>query len=187
MSENPLEFREHAEHAEHAAEAHDPLITRVSISIALLAVITAIVGSVESLETAGAILESNKATLHQGLASDQWAYYQAKGIKKRLDEMAAANGGPGAEKAAEKAKQEGEDQKEITNKAKELEKERDEARASADAHEARHPKLTLAAALLQISIAVSTVAIITRRNWPWYAALGAGSLGVLAAASAFLF
>ncbi len=187
MSENPLEFREHAEHAEHAAEAHDPLITRVSISIALLAVITAIVGSVESLETAGAILESNKATLHQGLASDQWAYYQAKGIKKRLDEMAAANGGPGAEKAAEKARQEGEDQKEITNKAKELEKERDEARASADAHEARHPKLTLAAALLQISIAVSTVAIITRRNWPWYAALGAGGLGVLAAASAFLF
>ena len=187
MSENPLEFREHAEHAEHAAEAHDPLITRVSISIAILAVVTAIVGSVESLETAGAILESNKATLQQGLASDQWSYYQAKGIKKRLDEMAAAAGGPGAEKAAEKARQDGEDQKEISNKAKELEKERDEARASADTHEARHPKLTLAAALLQISIAISTVAIITRRQWPWYTALGAGGLGILAAVSAFLF
>jgi hypothetical protein len=187
MSENPLEFREHAEHAEHAAEAHDPLITRVSITIALLAVVTAIVGSVESLETAGAILESNKATLQQGLASDQWAYYQAKGIKKRLDEMAAAAGGPGAEKAAEKAKQEGEEQKEITNKAREMEKERDEARAGADAHEARHPKLTLAAALLQISIAISTVAIITRRQWPWFTALGAGGLGIAAAVSAFLF
>jgi Domain of unknown function (DUF4337) len=187
MSENPLEFREHTEHAEHAAEAQNPLITRVSISIAVLAVATAIVGSVEALETAGAILESNKATLNQALASDQWAYYQSKGIKKRLDEMVAAGGGPGAEKAAEKARQEGEDQKEITNKAKELEKERDEARASAEKHEARHPRLTLAAALLQISIAVSTVAIITRRSWPWYTALASGVLGVVAAASAFLF
>ena len=186
MSENPLEFHESREHAEHAAEAHDPLITRVSITIAILAVVTAIVGSVESLETAGAILESNKATLYQGLASDQWAYYQAKGIKKRLDEMAASAGGPNAEKAAKKAEQEGEDQKEITNKAKELEKQRDEAREGADKHEGRHPKLTLAAALLQISIAVSTVAIITRRQWPWYAALAAGATGVVAAVSAFV-
>ena len=95
MSENPLEFHEHREHAMHAAEANDPLITRVSITIAVLAVVTAIIGSIESVETAGAVLESNKATLQQALASDQWAYYQAKGIKKRLDEMAAAAGGSG--------------------------------------------------------------------------------------------
>ena len=186
MSENPLEFHESREHAEHAAEAHDPLITQVSITIAILAVVTAIVGSVESLETAGAILESNKATLYQGLSSDQWAYYQAKGIKKRIDELTVAQGGAGAAKAAEKAMQTGEEQKEISNKAKELEKERDDARAGADKHEARHPKLTLAAALLQISIAVSTVAIITRRRWPWYAALLAGGTGVAAAISAFI-
>ena len=108
MSENPLEFHEHREHAMHAAEANDPLITRVSITIAVLAVVTAIIGSIESVETAGAVLESNKATLQQALASDQWAYYQAKGIKKRLDEMAAAAGGPNSAKAAEKAKEEGE-------------------------------------------------------------------------------
>ena len=128
MSENPLEFHEHREHAMHAAEANDPLITRVSITIAILAVVTAIIGSIESVETAGAVLESNKATLQQALASDQWAYYQAKGIKKRLDEMAAASGGPNGAKAAEKAKEEGEEQKEISNKAKEMEAERDAAR-----------------------------------------------------------
>ena len=186
MSENPLEFHEHREHAEHAAEAHDPLITRVSITIAALAVVTSIVGSVESLETAGAILESNKATLIQAQASDQWAYYQAKGIKKRVDEMASQMGGANAEKLAEKAKSEGEEQKEISDKAKELEKQRDEARAEAEKHEGRHPKLTLAAALLQISIAVSTVAIITRRKWPWYAALSAGGVGAILAIWAVL-
>lgn len=187
MSENPLEFHEHREHAEHAAEAHDPLITLVSITIAALAVVTAIVGSIESLETAGAILESNKATLIQAQASDQWAYYQAKGIKKRVDELSAQMGGPSAEKAAEKAKAEGDDQKEISEKAKELEKQRDEARAGAEVHEARHPKLTLAAALLQISIAISTVAIITRRRIFWYAAMSAGAVGAAIAAWAMLF
>ena len=186
MSENPLEFHEHREHAMHAAEANDPLITRVSITIAVLAVVTAIIGSIESVETAGAVLESNKATLQQALASDQWAYYQAKGIKKRLDEMAAASGGPTSAKAAEKAKKEGEEQEEISKKARELEAERDAARKSSDIHEARHPRLTLAAALLQISIAVSTMSIITRKAWPWYGALLSGALGIVAAISAFV-
>ncbi len=187
MSENPLEFHEHAEHAEHAAHAGSPLISRVSITIAILAVITAIIGSIESLETAGAVLESNKATLQQGLASDQWNYYQAKGIKKRLDEQAAAMlEGPKADKAAEKAKQEGDEQKEIQAKAQEFEKKRDEARELADKHEERHPKLTLAAALLQISIAISTVAIITQKVWPWRLALISSGLGILFALWAFL-
>ena len=186
MSENPMEFHEHTEHAEHAAHAQNPLIARVSITIALLAVVTAIIGSIESLETAGAILESNKATLNQGLASDQWNYYQAKGIKKRLDEQVVAMGGAKSDAAAEKVKQEGEEQKEIQAKAKEFEHKRDEARESADLHEARHPKLTLAAALLQISIAISTLAIITQKAWPWRLAIGSGLLGVGFAIWSFL-
>jgi HPt (histidine-containing phosphotransfer) domain-containing protein len=186
MSENPLEFREHQEHAEHAAHAENPLVSRVTITIAILAVITAIIGSVESLETAGAVMESNKATLNQGLASDQWSFYQAKGIKKRLDEQSAAMGGPKADAAAHKAKQEGDDQKEIQTKAKEFEKQRDEARELAEKHEARHPKLTLAAALMQIAIAVSTTAIITGRAWPWRLALLSAAVGVGFAAWAFI-
>ncbi len=187
MSENPaLEAHEHREHAEHAAEANNPLITRVSITIALLAVITAVIGSLESLGTAGAIIESNKATLAQGQASDQWAFYQSKSIKKRLDEMGAAQGGPNAEKLAQKAVQEGKEQAEIQAKAKAFEAKRDEAREAAELDEARHPRLTLAAALLQTAIAISTIAIITRRRWPWYAALLLGIAGVGVAASAFL-
>ena len=182
MTENPMEFHEQREHADHAATAHSPLIARASITIALFAVATAIVGSIESMETAGAILQSNRAALLQAQASDQWAFFQAKGIKKRLDEAAAEAGGPDADKARAKARQEGEDQIEITKAARALERQRDEARAESDLHEARHPKLTLAAALLQISIAVSTVTIITRRSWPWYLALlaGAGGIGLAA-------
>src|ERR1700761_7554340 len=106
MTENPTEFREHMEHAEHAAHENNPLITMVSITIAILAVITAIIGSLESVNTAGAIVDSNRAALFQGQASDQWNFFQAKGIKKRLDEMTADQGGAGAAAAAAKAKSE---------------------------------------------------------------------------------
>jgi hypothetical protein len=186
MSENPTEFREHMEHAEHAAHENNPLITMVSITIAILAVVTAIIGSLESVNTAGAIIESNKATLFQGQASDQWAFYQAKGIKKRVDELTADQGGAGAVAAAAKAKSEADDQVKIQADAKALEEKRDEARKTADLNEARHPKLTLAAAMLQISIAISTVAIITKKRWPWFGAMALGGLGVIFALWAFL-
>jgi Domain of unknown function (DUF4337) len=186
VAEIPTEFNEARERASEAAEKNDPFITLVSITIAFLAVITAVIGSVESLETANAILESNKVIREQTLASDQWAYYQAKGIKKRIDELTADNGGKNAEKAAENAKREAEDQKEISAKAKEFEKARDEAAEAAEKHEARHPKLTLAAAMLQIAIAVSTISIITRRKWPWGVSVLLGLAGAAWAAYAFV-
>lgn len=186
MSENPTEFQEHMEHAEHAAHENNPLITAVSITIAILAVITAIIGSLESVNTAEAIIESNKATLFQAQASDQWNFYQAKGIKKHVDELTADQGGKGAQAAAAKAKSEGDDQVRIQNDAKKLEEQRDEARKGALTDEERHPKLTLAAAMLQISIAISTVAIITKRRWPWIGAMILGAAGVITASLAFI-
>ena len=186
MSENPAEFREHLEHAEHAAHEDNPLITAVSITIAILAVVTAIIGSLESVNTAGAIIESNKATLFQAQASDQWNFFQAKGIKKRVDELSADQGGAGAASAAAKAKSEGDEQTKIQEGAKKLEEQRDEARKTADKNEARHPKLTLAAAMLQISIAISTLAIITKRRWPWFGAMTLGLIGVILASWAYL-
>jgi hypothetical protein len=181
-----LEFNEHRERAVHAAEAHDPLITRVSITIAILAAVTAIVSSVESLGTTRAVLESNKATLAQAKASDMWSFYQAKGIKKRIDEQTARAGGPDSDKFLAKAKSGGQEQIDIQRQARAYETERDRAQEAAERDEARHPKLTLASAVLQISIAVSTVAIVTRRRWPWFLAIAAGATGAMLAVSAML-
>src|SRR3984893_18536289 len=50
--ESPVE---HFEHAEHAAFLGDPFLTRVSITIAILAVAAATVGSLETLQTASAM------------------------------------------------------------------------------------------------------------------------------------
>ncbi len=185
MSES-LDFNEHRERAVHAAEARDPFITRVSITIAILAAIAATISSVESLGTARAILASNKATLAQSKASDQWAFYQARAIKKRLDEHSAQTSPADRGQFLAKARAAGDEQATIQKGARDYEAERDRQQAVAELNEARHPKLTLAAAVLQISIAVSTLAIITRRRWPWFLAMSAGLAGSLLAAYAML-
>src|SRR5438132_2370785 len=57
MPESPVEHFEHAEHAGHAALLGDPFLMQVAVTIAILAVIAATVGSLETLEMAGAVLE----------------------------------------------------------------------------------------------------------------------------------
>ena len=50
--ELPTEHFEHAEHAAHAAHSGDPFLAQVSMTIAILAVAAATVGSLETIETA---------------------------------------------------------------------------------------------------------------------------------------
>src|ERR1700729_3663492 len=91
MSHDPaLEAHEHAEHAEHAAHAHDPFISRVSITVALLAVMAAAAGSLETVEGGRAITQSSEAVLAQDKATDSWNEYQADSLKRHMYEIASA-------------------------------------------------------------------------------------------------
>jgi hypothetical protein len=95
MSEEaPTEHFEQAEHAEHAAHVGTPFLLTVSVTIAILAVIAASVGSLETIETAATLTEQNAASLLQNKTSDQWAFFQAKSIKKNAYDLAARQGGP---------------------------------------------------------------------------------------------
>ena len=187
MEDQTSEHLEHAEHAEHAAHEGNPFITTVSVTIAILAVIAATVGSLETVESGGAISEKNEAVLHQSLASDQYAFYQAKSLKKNMLEIAIAGGNPKAEDYAKDVKRYEEEGKEIIDKAKEQEKLRDEKLEASEKHERRHHTLTIGVTLLHVAIAVATVAIITKgQKWPWYAAIAMGVVGVLWSAKAYI-
>jgi hypothetical protein len=186
MHDAPLEAHEHAEHAEHAAHANDPFISRVSITIAILAVVAAAAGSLETFESASAIIEANKAVLNQDRATDQWNLYEAKSLKKNIYQIAADGGGPKADAYKAKAKDEGSGQDTAQAAAKGLETERDHDLALSDTHERRHHRLAIAATLLEIGIAVSTIAIITKKRWPWIGAASLGLLGAGAVALAYL-
>lgn len=189
MSDSPLEeleAHEHAEHAEHAAHDSDPLISKVTFTIAVLAVVAAIGASLETTEGDRAIISKNDAVLEQNKASDTWNLYQAKSLKKNLYAIAAGQPGAKGQSYAKVAARNGAAQNPIFKQAKAFEASRDASNAQAEVHEVRHGRLTIASTLLHMSIAIATLAIILRRRWPWFAALALTAAGAIMAGWAYL-
>jgi hypothetical protein len=148
-----------------AKEKRESWTRYVSLMIVLLAVATAI----GSLKAGGF---GSKVMLSQSQASDTWAFYQAKSIKRRIAELEAhgAAGDLKARAAADVARNETEEA-EVQAKAKALEAARDAA--------AKHgPPLGFAIAALQISIALASVCLITKRKPLWLASGVLGSIGI---------
>ena len=181
-----LEAHEHAEHAEHAAHEHDPFISLVSITVAVLAVLAASVSSLETVEAGGAITSASEAVLSQDKATDAWSEYQADSLKKHIYGIAADAHGPKAADYAKTAKEQTGKQAEIRKQAQEDEGERDKLMAASRLHEHRHHWLTGAATMLEIGIAICTVAIITRRRHFWVGSLLLAVAGLALFGAAYL-
>jgi len=186
MSDPALEAHEHAEHAEHAAHEANPFISRVTITIAALAVLAAAAGSMETVEGGRAITLSSDAVLAQDQATDAWNEYQADSLKRHMYELAADGGGAHTADYKKDVSQQREDQETARKKAEEAEKERDVRLHESAVHEERHHWLTGSATLIEIGIALSTVAIITKRMPFWLGAMGLGLVGLALFAGAYL-
>jgi hypothetical protein len=187
MEDSPTEHFEHAEHAEHVAHLDDSFLTKVSITIAILAVVAAAVGSLETIETAASIGDKNDAVFLQNKATDNWSFFQAKSIKKTTYEIAAASNPALAEQFNAQAKRYESDGKELLAKGEDLEHQTDAKLESSEHHEHRHHILTIGVTLLHISIAIATISIIMRgKKWPWYCSLALGGLGAVIGAFAYL-
>lgn len=187
MSHDPaLDAHEHTEHAEHAAHERNPFISKVSITVAVLAVMAAAAGSLETVEGGRAITESSEAVLAQDKATDSWNEYQADSLKRHMYEIASASGGSKTEEYLRDIKDQREGQNKARDKAKEAEQERDRNLRGSALHEDRHHWLTGAATLIEIGIALSTVAIVTARRPFWLAAIGLAATGSVLFAVAYL-
>lgn len=186
MAELPTEHFEHAEHAKHAAAHGDPLTAYVSLTIAILAVVAATVGSLETLSSGRAISAKNEAVLFQNKATDQWAFFQAKSIKKNMYEIAGAGDGPKKDDFLRQAKKNEDESNEIMKEARHLEHEAEAKLQESEAFEHRHHILTIAVTMLHVSIAVATISIISGgKRWPWYASILLGLVGSAVAGSAY--
>jgi hypothetical protein len=179
---------------EHAREhgAHTPWMRWLGLSTALFAVFAAIASLKAGHFANEALLHSAEATMKQAQASDQWAYYQAKGnksvIRASTAEVLAAVHASEDEIArtradAEKYKKE---QEEIQVEAKALDDERKklEVESTEDLH--RHQSFAYSVTALQVGIGLSAVAALIGRRRVWLFALlvGAGGLALFAASFA---
>jgi hypothetical protein len=163
----------------------------LSLSTAIIAVFAAIASLESGANSNDAILEKNEAVLSESKASDQWAYYQAKGVKSALasmesDVVGAANPELSSKMAAD-AKRYKAEQEEIEKGARELEKKVEEANARAERFLERHHRFALSVTMFQVAIALSAIAALTRRKPLWWVGLLAGGVGLVMFALGFLF
>ena len=178
MSADELqELREHAEHAR-----HDPAIAPVSLTMAIVAVLVAVV----SLLGHRAHTEE---ILLQAKASDQWAYFQAKNIRRHTDEifgemttLATSNDPAGLARLRDKYKMEADrytdEQSEIQDEARRLGQEVVRERRRAD-------RFDLGEVFLEIALVVTSITLLSGRRGFWYFGLLLGAIGVVVTITGF--
>ena len=162
---------------EKAEEARHPFDRKVAASMAVIAAALEIVAVLGHLTTTEEVLNQQKA-------SDQWAYFQAKSIRRYESDIAreilAALNTEGSRKAAEKyasnADRYEKETEQIQEKAKEFESE-------SHLTGRRAQRLHFGEVFLEIAIVLASLAILTRRKTVWATALGAGFLGAAIAAT----
>jgi chorismate mutase len=178
MAEELNELKEHAEHAK-----HDPTLAPVSLTMAVLAVLVAVATLV------GHRAHTDEVVL-QAKASDQWAFYQAKNIRRHTDELftdltsvEATTDAAVLAKLRDKYSQEAarykDDQKEIEDKARELEVEVTTERHQAD-------RFDLAEVFLEVGLVITSITLLSGRRIFWGLGLVLGVVGIVIAATAFL-
>src|SRR5260221_8073656 len=137
-----------------------------------------------------ALVLKTEATQLQAQASDQWAYYQAKGIKAAVLEGTAtvwtASGKPVPPEVIEKQKRYAKEQAEITVAAHEKEHERDRRGTEAEHLLHQHHRFANSVALLQVAIALGAVAALTRIRVVWIGSSLVGLAGIAIFAAAIL-
>ena len=163
--------------------------------LALTTVILAVCATLSTFKGAG---YSTRAVLSQSQATNQWAYYQAKGIKGYLYEIqkealelefkkdkirGAKTLKEEYEKKidlyAQKIKKYDGEKAEISKEAKRLETLRDDAQKHSGV-------FGLAVIFLQIAILLSSIAALMKKKVVWVIGMGAGVIGVVYFVNGFL-
>lgn len=155
-------------------EKRDSWTKYVSLWMICLAVLAAIATQKGAGFSTATMKQLNEATFEQALASDQWAFFQAKGIKQSLYEREIEAGNKDSALSAKVAKYDKE-KKEISAQAKGFEQKRDVARIEATRASDHARRLGLSATLFQIAIALGGVCMVVKKKLLWYASMVPGA------------
>lgn len=177
----PDELSELQENAEHGRE--NPSLAPISVTMTILAVCVAVVSLLGHRSHTEELLMQNRAT-------DQWAYYQAKNIRRHnyemsLDLLALVEFKDKAQedKIREKYKAEAErytkEQAEIEEQAKDFEKESAQAQRKAD-------RFDLGEVFLEIALVISSLALLSGKRIFWFLGIISGVAGLAVAVTGHL-
>jgi hypothetical protein len=187
------EFEVHGPHdhvIEHAgAHESDPNAARIAVMTAILATIGAISSYQSGANENMALFYKNEAAIAKTEAANQWAYYQAKGEKQNLAELGAAlsesTAAAHARFVADATRYKAEKEP-IRLHAEATEKTVEKNNAASESLLHQHHRWAQATTLIQISIALSAITLLTRKRWLRRVSVGAATVGVAVCIAAFL-
>ena len=150
-------------------------------AIALTTALFAALAAVAALRAGGTVNEAlvmkTEATRLQAEASDQWAAYQAKGIKSAIQSAWLALGKQPPASFAEERQRYAHEEADLARVAHDKERERDGKSAEADHLMHLHHRFANSVALFQVAIALGAVAALTRVRLVWYGSIAVGVCG----------
>jgi hypothetical protein len=170
MSDEIMELKEHAEHG-----AEEPSLAPVTLTMAILAVLVA------SVTLLGHRAHTEEVLL-QTRSADQWAYYQAKEIRRRnyelfIDELSVFSLQNGEQVSSIKEKY----QKEVDRYSEELKDIEHEAKSAEDkvkVEERRADRYDLSEVLLEAALVICSITLLTRKRLFWYFGIVLSLIGI---------
>ena len=185
----------HDHELEHAAQGgHDShgkdggMIAQIAVITAIIATVGAIFSYMGGATQANAGLYKNNAAIKKTEASNQWNFFQAKSTKQSLAEVSRDLTTAEAEKTKYQAKIDRyeKEKNEIKLAAEKLESEATTWDKSSDAQMHQHHRWAQATTVLQVSIALAAIALLTRKKWLEYGMFALAGVGVVIGALAAL-
>jgi hypothetical protein len=178
----------HDHEVEHAAEhGAGGMVGQLAVITAILATIGALFSYMGGATQADAALAKNDAAIRKTEASDQWNFYQAKNARQAIAEVALdivpAERRDAYAKNIEKYKA---DKEPIMAKARELEEQAKNFDEQSERLMHQHHRWAAATTVIQVSIALAAIALLTRRRWLEWGTLGVAGVGIAIGIAAFL-
>jgi hypothetical protein len=180
------EFHVHGEHdhrLQHEAEhgGAESFAGRIAVGTAILATLGALMSFAGGDTQAKAQIFKNNAAIKKTEANDQWTYYQAKGNKRNLAEVAATltTQPEKVQFYRDETERYKNEQATIKQDAEKLEAESKEWDRRSDEEMHVHHRWALAATAMQIAIALSAIAVLTRRTWLVYGVFAVAVIGAV--------
>lgn len=171
---------EHAQQGGHGGGEHGGMINQIAMFTAIIATIGALFGYMGGATQANAGLYKNNAAIKKTEASNQWNYFQSKSTKQSLAEL-ARDLAPDDKKAFYQVKIERYEKEkgEIKLGADKMEAEATEWDHKSDEQMHQHHRWAQSTTVLQVSIALAAIALLTKKKWLEYAMFGAGGVGLV--------
>ena len=173
----------HDHELEHAAQGgHESggMIAQIAVITAIIATVGALFSYMGGATQANAGLYKNNSAIKKTEASNQWNFFQAKSTKQSLAEfardLAPVDNRPTYQNKIDRYEKE---KGEIKLAAEKLEAESSAWDHSSEEQMHQHHRWAQATTVLQVSIALAAIALLTRKKWLEYGMFALASIGLV--------